>query len=84
MKTKNLFIALILSVSLFSCSDSEPEKIISSPEVKESNSVNYLNDLSKIYNDALPAIVAIRIDTFMGPSGSGSGFIWDDEGKNCN
>lgn len=81
MKTKNLFIALILSVSLFSCSDSEPEKIISSPEVKESNSVNYLNDLSKIYNDALPAIVAIRIDTFMGPSGSGSGFIWDDEGR---
>ncbi|GIR16180.1 MAG: hypothetical protein CM15mP29_1680 [Alphaproteobacteria bacterium] len=81
MKTKNLFIALILSVFLFSCSDSEPEKIISSPEVKESNSVNYLNDLSEIYNDALPAIVAIRIDTFMGPSGSGSGFIWDDEGR---
>ena len=81
MKTKNLIITSLLAVFLFSCTNGDTEKIISTPVVKENVNSIYLDDLSEIYNNALPAIVAIRIDTFMGHSGSGSGFIWDDEGS---
>ena len=81
MKTKNLIITSLLAVFLFSCTNGDTEKIISTPVIKENENSIYLDDLSGIYNNALPAIVAIRIDTFMGPTGSGSGFIWDDEGR---
>ena len=79
MKINHLLIALILSIFTFSCTNSE-EQIVN-PNVEEKQKTVEINDFSSIYKDALPSIVAIRIDTLMGPAGSGSGFIWDDKGR---
>ena len=82
---KNKFLKLLLLQSLFifliSCSSSNNEVIEPNIQASKIENVNILSDLSNIYNEALNGIVAIRIDTIMGPAGSGSGFIWDDKGR---
>ena len=57
MKTKNLLITSLLAITLFSCVESDSEKIYTSEDKEIVNQV-YLDDLSEIYNNALPAIVA--------------------------
>ena len=79
--TKFLTLTL-LCLSIISCNSSTEEEIkVSNTQLIESKMTNNLIDLSGIYNDALPGIVAIRIDTIMGPAGTGSGFIWDEKGR---
>ena len=82
---KNNFIRFLIINSVFfillSCSSSNNEAIAPDEPKNKIENVNILSDLSKIYNEALHGIVAIRIDTVMGPAGSGSGFIWDDRGR---
>ena len=66
---------------LLSCSPENENVTVSSPAANKIENINIISDLSKIYDDALHGIVAIRIDTIMGPAGSGSGFVWDSEGR---
>mgnify|MGYP003310854174 FL=1 len=83
MKTK-LFKFLIfhsLILILLSCSSENKNVDVPIPATNKVENLNIISDLSKIYDEALHGIVAIRIDTIMGPAGSGSGFIWDDEGR---
>ena len=83
MKIKLLKFLLFQSLIfiLLSCSPENDNVTVSSPVANKIENINILSDLSKIYDDALHGIVAIRIDTIMGPAGSGSGFIWDSEGR---
>ena len=74
-----IFQSLILI--LLSCSSESENAVIPSPATNQFENINIISDLSKIYDDTLHGIVAIRIDTIMGPAGSGSGFIWDNEGR---
>jgi len=82
---KNKFLKLLILQSLFiiliSCASNDNEAVESNIQTSKIENINILSDLSTIYNEALTGIVAIRIDTIMGPAGSGSGFIWDDKGR---
>ena len=66
---------------LISCSQESENAAVPIPAANKVENINNLSDLSKVYDGALHGIVAIRIDTVMGPAGSGSGFIWDSEGR---
>ena len=82
---KNKFLKLLILQSLFiiliSCASNDNEAVELNIQTSKIENINILSDLSIIYNEALTGIVAIRIDTIMGPAGSGSGFIWDDKGR---
>ncbi len=83
MKIKALKFLLFQSLIfiLLSCYSENENTDIASPATNKVENLNIISDLSKIYDEALHGIVAIRIDTVMGPAGSGSGFIWDDKGR---
>ena len=78
MKIKLLKFLLFQSLIfiLLSCSPENENVTVSSPAANKIENINIISDLSKIYDDALHGIVAIRIDTIMGPAGSGSGFVF--------
>ncbi len=83
MKTNflKLLIFQSLILTLLSCSTESENIIVTSPAANKVENVNIISDMSEIYDEALHGIVAIRIDTIMGPAGSGSGFIWDNQGR---
>ena len=68
-----IFHSLILI--LLSCSSENKNVAVTIPATNKVENLNIISDLSKIYDEALHGIVAIRIDTIMGPAGSGLSLI---------